>query len=257
MVHVTCASDGTSRLWITDFNTGKIFQVDVSDLAQPIVTTLVPNYGGTPNGIVHDAANDRLVVASWGANAKIKAISLSTNATSTLTTTNLSNIDGIDMDGQGNFYIAAWSPDKIVRYNTDFSQSSSVSVAGLNNPADICYALANDTLAIPNTGGNNILFVGFPPVSPTQHLDKAVPDLAIFPNPITDASTLVFHSNLSGTAQCYIFDPLGNVVFESKTHILGSGETRIPLRGFDAEPGLYWCVLHIGGTTIMEKVIKM
>jgi len=251
------ASDGASLLWATDFSTGKIHQIDVSDLQQPIVTTLVPVYGGTPNGIVHDAANNRLVVASWGNNAQIKAVDLATNLVSTITTTNVSNIDGIDMDGQGNFYIASWSPDRIIRYNSDFSESAIITVPGLNNPADICYATGIDTLAIPNTAGNNILFVGFSPVSPVQNIGEAPIDFTVSPNPVTEASQLMVDSKTSGVAHCSIYGETGNVVFETSFYVLAGSKNRLSLRGFHVVPGMYTCVLRIGGAAGVKKMVRV
>jgi len=251
------ASDGDSLLWATDFTTGKIHKINVSDLQQPVVTTIVPVYGGTPNGLVYDAANNRLVVASWGNNAQIKAVDLATNLVSTITTTSVSNIDGIDMDGQGNFYIASWSPDRIIRYNADFSASEVITVSGLNNPADISYATAIDTLAIPNTAGNNILFVGFSPVSPVQNTDEAPVDFAISPNPVTEASQLVFDSKISGVAYCSIYGETGSLVFQTSFNVVAGSENRLSLRGFQAVPGMYTCVLRIGRTEGVKKMVRV
>lgn len=251
------ASDGDSLLWATDFSTKKIHKINVADLQQPIVTTIIPIYDGTPNGLVYDAANNRLVVASWGSNAPINAVDLATNIITTLTTTNVSNIDGIDMDGQGNFYIASWAPDRIIRYNADFSAPEVITVPGLNNPADISYVIETDTLAIPNTAGNNILFVGFSPISATENQEEDVLDLVISPNPATRESQLIFASKIADTAHCRVFGPMGNVVFETQTEALSGSENRISLHGFDAAPGIYWCMLSVGKTTVVEKLVKM
>ena len=251
------ASDGVSRLWATDFNAGKIYQIEVSSLQQPVVTTLVASYGGTPNGIVYDAANNRLVVVSWGSNAPIKAVDLATQAVSTLVTTSLTNIDGIDKDGQGNFYIASWSPDRITRYTPDFASAVTIPVVGLNNPADICYATTTDTLAIPNTGANNILFVGFTPISATQTEPGELPiRFSVWPNPLTDESQLLCTSLYSGQAQVYLYNAAGALVFESAFPLMADAENKLPLRGFRAGPGLYTCVLRMGRHSISQQLVK-
>ena len=246
-------SDGSHLLWVTDYSSGKIHQIDVTDLAAPVVTLIVASYGGAPNGIVHDAANNRLVVATWGANAPIKAIDLGNNyAISTLTTTNLTNIDGIDMDDSSNFFIASWSPDKIYKYNNDFSVSQEIVVAGLNNPADICYSVANDTLAIPNTAGNNILFVSFVPppiVSAATDLATKPFSVEVSPNPATSDSNFRFVSPVSGVVKFRITDVNGKVVFERNNVAATVGENSLSLRDFSGSAGTYFCFLAVGSVT--------
>ncbi|MEO0311536.1 MAG: hypothetical protein RIQ89_1193 [Bacteroidota bacterium] len=158
------ASNGINTCWATDFGSNKIYKIDFSNLSTPAITTIVNNTGCTPNGIVFDEGNNRLVYTCWGANAAIRQVDLATNATSILVTTALSNIDGIDHDGNGNFYISSWSPDRITRFTNNFtSPAFTVPASSLNNPADICYAKAIDTLAIPNS--TMVTFIGFGPTA--------------------------------------------------------------------------------------------
>ncbi len=156
------ASDGIARVWVTDFSTKKIHQIDFSDMTSPVTTLLSNNTTTTPNGIVFDEENNRLVFVAWGSNAPIKSLNLSDNTITTLTTTTLGNCDGIDKDGMGNFFVASWSPNRITKYSPDFSVSQIITVAGgLSNAADICYANEIDTLAIPNSGNTTVVYVGF------------------------------------------------------------------------------------------------
>ncbi len=156
------ASDGVARVWVTDFSTKKIHQIDFTDLANPVTILLSNNTTTTPNGIVYDEANNRLVFVAWGSNAPIKALDLTDNTITTLATTTLGNCDGIDKDGLGNYFVASWSPNRITKYSPDFSVSEIITVAGgLSSAADICYANEIDTLAIPNTGNTTVVYVGF------------------------------------------------------------------------------------------------
>jgi sugar lactone lactonase YvrE len=104
-------------------------------------TVLINNTGTTPNGVVIDEANDRAVIVNWGSSAPILAVDLSTEELSTVVANSgLGNLDGIDMDGEGRFYVSSWSPARITRYSNDFSTSESVvqgAGSGLANPADI------------------------------------------------------------------------------------------------------------------------
>ncbi len=92
---------------------------------------LVSNTVFTPNGIVYDPAQDRLVVVAWGANAAITEVDKETGVMSTLTTTALTNIDGITIDCNGNFLVASWTPAAITRFESTFTQPGvTVSTAG-------------------------------------------------------------------------------------------------------------------------------
>jgi len=149
-------TDGT-HLYATDFTAKRIYKVTPPST----VTTLVSNTVFTPNGIVYDPVQDRLVVVAWGSNAAITAVDKVTGAMSTLTTTSLSNIDGITIDCLGNFLVASWSPDRITRYEPTFTQPGiDLGVTGLNNPADIDFDLVNNRICIPNSGNNSVTLFG-------------------------------------------------------------------------------------------------
>lgn len=152
------ASNGTDSIWFTDFSNKDIYCMDVNAPAD--FSMLVPNTVETPNGIVYDGANNRCLFTTWSNPGDIKAMDLTTNAISyVLQDISVGQIDGIDKDGFGNWYISSWSPARITKYSNDFSSSETITVPGISSPADICYSTETDTLAIP--GGNQVLFVGF------------------------------------------------------------------------------------------------
>ena len=157
-------SDGVSKLWVSDFNGFDIYEIDVSSFVFPsFVKVADENDLGTthkPNGIVYDGDNNRILIAGWGTNAPIRAMDLTTNnVTDVVANTGLNNIDGIDRGCDGSWYVSSWGPAQITKYSNDFSTSEIITVPGINNPADICYSVETDTLAIP--GGDQVLFVGF------------------------------------------------------------------------------------------------
>lgn len=163
-------NNGVDKIYVTDFSSSKIHEINVSDLSNPTTQVIVANTNSTPNGIVYDAANNRLIFVNWGSNAPIKAVDLSDNSVSTLTTTPYGNIDGIDEDNDGNYYISYWSSGShISKYDADFANApETITVSGISNPADICYAKEIDTLAIPHSG-NQLTFLSFPSDNPCQN----------------------------------------------------------------------------------------
>lgn len=144
-------------LYITDFNTNarRIYKVDPINDSH---TTLVSNTGGQPNGIVWDELGQRLVTVFWGSSAPIKAYDRVSGAETVLVAnTGVGNIDGVTIDCDGNFLIASWSPARITRYESTFTQAAvNLNVPGLSNPADIDFDEVNLRLCIPNSGNNTV-----------------------------------------------------------------------------------------------------
>lgn len=230
------ASDGESRLWVTDFSGKKIHEIDVSDYQNPVNTLVVANTNSTPNGIVFDGEANRLIFVNWGSNAPIKQVDLADYSVSTLTTTALGNIDGIDNDAYGNFYISSWSPARITRLSTNFTTSETITAPGINSPADICYAQAIDTLAVPN-GNGTVTFVGF--ASTTGIAEKQQSNsLVVSPNPLTENSELQFFLNRPQTVRVSMHCATGQEVHVFSGQ-LPAGSQRVLLAGFDFSFGVY------------------
>ncbi|MCB0793812.1 MAG: hypothetical protein KDB88_03670, partial [Flavobacteriales bacterium] len=151
-------SDG-QYLYVTDFSAQKIFRVDVAANA---FTTWVANTNGTPNGIVFDAMNNRLLVAFWGSNAAVKAYNRSTASLVGTLNTNLTNIDGIAVDCLGLIYVASWSPDRISIIDDLLISVTGTWTNDVMNPADMDYDAVNGLLCIPNSGDNTVTFSALP-----------------------------------------------------------------------------------------------
>lgn len=164
----------SGELIISDFSTGKLHRVDISDPANMASEVLVNATGTTPNGVVIDAANNRAIVVNWGGNAPILDVDLETGEFSIALNSGLGNLDGIDMDGEGQFYVSSWSPARITRYSNDFSVAETVvqgAGSGLSNPADISYALETDTLGVANSGNGTPSFHTFETTNSVGHVE--------------------------------------------------------------------------------------
>ncbi|MDG1432434.1 MAG: hypothetical protein P8Q41_00370 [Saprospiraceae bacterium] len=247
-------NDGVSTLYATAFLGKKIYKIDVSDIANPSYEVIVEDTGSTPNGIVFDGTNNRLIFVSWGNNATIKAVDLTDNSVSTIVTTSVGNIDGIDEDNDGNYYISYWSPSKIAKYDNAFANPPEViSTPFLENPADICYAKEIDTLAIPHSG-NIVTFVGFnsDTISSTQDIFSNDFELEVFPNPVTENSIIQFSLDKKIKLQLSIFNKEGKII---KTLLQGEqmkGRYSLSFAGISIEPGIYW--LSLEGINVKKTI---
>jgi hypothetical protein len=117
-------------------------------------------------------------VVCWGNYAPIYEIDMADSSYTIVANTSLGNCDGIAMDNNGDFYVSAWSNNAISKFNSDFSGNSTVVVPNMSSPADIYYNRATDTLAIPNSGNNTVVFVGFgAPVTSYMCVDEGCVEL--------------------------------------------------------------------------------
>ncbi len=241
-------ADGNTTLYATDFSGKRIYKIEVADIANPSFEVIVANTSKTPNGIIHDGDNNRLIFVTWGSSAEIRQIDLSDNSMSTILTTSLTNIDGIDDDSEGNYYISSWSPDRITKYDSNFENPITVTTPALNSPADIGYAQAIDTLAIPQ--GSTVDYVGFEMATATAELEVSEFALMVYPNPFIDQSWVQFKLEESAEVELDIYDVHGRRIKNLMTGHQPYGQHKVLLTGLELSRGVYMVVLKVNSSKL-------
>lgn len=242
------ASNGIDSIWFTDFSGKDIYAMDVNNPSD--YTMIVQNLSVTPNGIVYDGDNNRCLYVTWGTGT-IRAMNLNNYALSTVVpSTGLSNIDGIDYDAQGNWYISSWSPARITKYDNSFSNSEIITVPGISSPADICYAPETDTLAIP--GGNQVLFVGFENSSVGVE-EENFESHSIFYN--SGFPVVKFDLIQAQEVSMDIVDMSGRVVYSVLQGLQPSGSQTVVLSSIGLYSGNYVCRLASKELSFSERIV--
>lgn len=195
-------ADPNGNLFVTDFSGKKIYKVYVQSNT---FTQFVTNTVTTPNGIVYDGANNRLVVAGWGSNATIKAVNLADSTMTTLVTTTFSNIDGIVHDGNGKFFVASWGADAVHSYESNFTVGPTLVQGNITNPADIDYNEIGDTLAVTSTTNNQLFLI--PMGSSVGVEEQQATRLQCFPNPAMDMVYIPYEGMTA--PKILVFDIMG------------------------------------------------
>jgi sugar lactone lactonase YvrE len=143
-------------LYVSDTQANRIIRVDPSDTS---FTVLVASGLASPNGLLHDAENNRLLLCSFRINSPIQAIDLTSGTVSTVRTTTLSDLDGLTRDQYGYYYLSSWGTNSIYRFDPAFANNPELISSGHNGPADIFYNQFTDTLAVPNMNSNTLSFL--------------------------------------------------------------------------------------------------
>lgn len=116
-----------------------------------------------PNGVLVDG--DRLIVGSWGRMSEgfatetpghLKAVSLADKTITSLGSgAPIGNLDGVEPDGRGNFYVTDWMAGKLFHIGADGSVRLLLELEqGL---ADHAYVPAHDTLYLPLMQSGRVL----------------------------------------------------------------------------------------------------
>ena len=111
------STDAGDILVVSDFSSGRILKVDVSDPANMTYSTLVADTGTTPNGVT--VLDGVAIVVNWGGNSDILQIDVETAEMTTLVDgTGLGNCDGVDW-ANGSLVVSSWSPQRITQFSPD------------------------------------------------------------------------------------------------------------------------------------------
>jgi sugar lactone lactonase YvrE len=230
-------SDGSNKLFVSDFGANRIYAIDVTDLANPTYETAISNTVSTPNGITIDLANNRGVFVNWGSNSPIKAFDLTDySMTTLLANSGLGNCDGIDHDEEGNFYVSSWTPTRITRFSDDFATNEIVTAVDLSSPADISYAIATDTLAIANSGSDEVTFIGFSQVGIEEEEEQF---FSVYPSPMNANGTLQFSLEKAANVGVNILSIDGKLVHAFPSYNYPAGQQRLILSGHNLSTGNY------------------
>lgn len=242
------ASNGVDSIWFTDFSGSDIYAMDVTEPSN--YTMIASNIGVTPNGIAYDGDNNRCVFVTWGT-GKIKAIDLNTyQITDLVANTGLSNIDGIDRNANGDWFISSWSPAAITKYASNFSAALETLPVAVSQPADICYSTETDSLAIP--GNDEVIFVGF--TGNTVGIEEDDSFEAYTINYENGSPTVSFEFVYNQEAILEIVDLNGKVMLNIFNGLQPSGKKRINLSASGLSAGAYIFRLQSKELVFSERI---
>jgi sugar lactone lactonase YvrE len=197
--------DGLEMLYLTDTQKNSIFKYSVTN--KEVSTLQLKGTLIAPNGIIYK--DKKLFGVSMILKSPVWQIDLTTNNITTLKSTELDYLDGIQSDGNGNIYVSAWiNPSQsgagaVYRIKDDFSGEFEKVIDGLSGPADIL--INNNKLYIPEMNANKITVADL----------NSVKEKKIIKSPST--GLIEFPAELEPPYFLEVYDMSGNKVLEKVT----------------------------------------
>lgn len=155
-------TDGKGNLFLTNSTLLKIIRYNIASQSYNNFQTLTY----TPQGIVYDTNQDRLVIASLGSVGRLWGVSLIDSSKSIIQDTYITDLRGLTVDRRGRLYATAYTASGGGVYMFDSTYSAPptqlLTYPSNYNPAFLFSNHETDTLAVPCAGINQIKYYGFP-----------------------------------------------------------------------------------------------
>ena len=160
----------SGELVISDFSSGKLHRIDITDPANMATEVLVNSTGTTPNGVVIDEANNRAIVVNWGGNPHPRGGPA------------IGEFSTCSIRDSGTWTASTWTepaylrqlvvPGRITRYSNDSSHRRPWSKAPHQDCQSCRHQLRHrtDTLGVANSGNDAPSFHYFEPPMPLNGL---------------------------------------------------------------------------------------
>jgi sugar lactone lactonase YvrE len=257
-------SDTSGNLYASDVYGHAIYKIRLSDHVYSTFAT-----GGilNPNGIYFDAETNRLLVCSFRFHSPIQAIDLSDSSVTTVTTTSISNCDGITRDNSGNYYVSSWTTLTIYRFDPTFTNPPEVFYTSNGGAADIACNRRDNILAIPLMWANSYDLVPLSPTLVSSEDGKKIPTAFNLrqnsPNPFNPSTTITIQipddSVVRRPVNLAVYDLHGRLVKKLIDRELDPGIHHVVWdgrgeRGGAVNSGIYLYILRRGSEIHTRKM---
>jgi sugar lactone lactonase YvrE len=239
------ATDTSGYLYVTDYYDHKLYKIDLQEQTYSLFveTTLY-----WPNGIVFDAPNNRILVASVEAQGRpIHAVNLEDSTVTVAVYTYLPAMDGLAFDSQGRLYISSWYTDAIHRYDRALTNPPEVFSSGHPDPADISVDFTHSIVCIPIFYENRVDFVEINPVSIDGNETPERPFVSkSYPNPFNSTTIIMYNSPVSSDVVIEVYDVLGRRIDTLFEGFLPAGDHQTVWNAAEVSSGVYFYGIRTG-----------
>jgi sugar lactone lactonase YvrE len=249
------AADTSGNLYLSDPQVHKIIKVRISDQE---VSTFVEDGILVPNGMIHDAQNNRMILVSARNNSPIQAIDLADSSVSVIRYTSYDILDGITRDSEGYYYVSSWGTSSVYRFDQDFEGTPVIISTHEEQPADISFNFRDNILAVPIFYNH---YVDFVVIEPTAVDELQIPNRAMavtnYPNPFNSSTTIEYELVVPSDVTLEIYDMLGRKVETLVESHLPTGRYRTAWDATGMTSGIYFCRIRVNGFTFSKNLLLL
>lgn len=157
------AKDNLGNFYLSDSQLNKIYKFNT---ATQVSSEFISEGISSPNGLLFDPFNNRLLMVSFKKNSSIDAVDLSNGSIQELINTGYNELDGITINTLGSkIYISSWGNNSIIEYEIYpdgmINPEPNIITSEYDSPADIYYNKYDDRLAIPSMSTGSVNFIDF------------------------------------------------------------------------------------------------
>lgn len=232
-------ADTSGYLYVTDSGNGNIYRVRISDHSYSSIVSGIY----WPNGILYDAFQDRILFCAFGNNVPIRSIHRNTLEVTTIVSTNLTDLDGLTIDNEGNIYISSWGSNSIYKYDNSFNNLPEIVSSGHNGPADIFFNALNNTLVVPNFNSNSVDFLQIISHTENGNRNSVVQGFRLYqnyPNPFNLSTMISYLISEKSLVTLRIYDILGNEIATLVNQEKPVGRYEVEFNPSNLSSGLYF-----------------
>ncbi len=256
--------DSSGYLYVIETIAGRLYKIDLQTEES---TMFVPyGLGDSPQDLIFDKKNNRILCCSWSYNSPVKAVDLADGRTYTAFTTSTGYFDGITMDDEGNIYLASHVGNGGVYMKDKSLQNPEILIAeGMSEPAGLDYDPVNNLLAVPAFSGNKVHFIYLDQITSVEEngiLPESIELHNNFPNPFNPGTNISFTLNAADAVKLNIYDINGRLVKKLVSGELNGGFHRFYWDGTNelnnqVSSGVYIFTLETNGISLSKEMMLL
>ncbi len=217
---------------------------------------------GSPQGVVFDRENQRVVVAGYGSSSPIKAYSIEDQTATTLISSTPGQFIQMNMTANGKIYLCSWNGNRVFWFQPGVVDELQVLSQAVTRPSGIYANVSTNMIAVMSFESSQIYYFPLSFESGENTAPVLEQRLRVSPNPFNPETRIYYQIEQSGNAELAIYNARGQRVQILVDRHHDAGEHDVVWDGRDSlgnkvASGVYMAVLRSAGKESNQKMLLM